>query len=335
MVKAEPAIRTISEAVRDTGVLIGITGMIYTVATGARALSDLPLLVGRFIFSIFSLGYLRRRKAKSWGTVYDNVTKRPLDPVIVQLHNEQGNEVQMATTDLDGRFGFLAQPGTYSLTVAKSNYSFPAPRQVFPDPVYTHPYFGELITVTEASPAILYDVPMIPLAFDWNEYQKYERGFYRFFTGYDRSLAYLTAVSVPLGALFSLIIFIADPSWWNGAFIAGYGILFLAKALGYMPRPYGIVTDPAGVPLPFAYLKAFRPGTEFMVGNAITDHLGRYFMLTPPEHEVDIELSVRANNEYVVVARGRFSAKRGHVNVTIVSHGLRPPSMKAVFNPVA
>jgi hypothetical protein len=52
-----------------------------------------------------------KKKAPPWGVVYDSVTKRPLDPAYVVLKNLQGKQIASAITDLDGRYGFLVEPG--------------------------------------------------------------------------------------------------------------------------------------------------------------------------------------------------------------------------------
>jgi len=115
-----------------------------------------------------SLGVRRRRKP--WGTVYDSVTKQPLDPVYVVLQDLEGNEIQTCITDLDGRYGFLVGPGKYKIVAHKTNYKFPSEklRGKTSDEVYSDLYFGEEIEIKEYGEVLIKNIPMDPINFDWN-----------------------------------------------------------------------------------------------------------------------------------------------------------------------
>jgi hypothetical protein len=115
-----------------------------------------------------------RRKRRYWGTVFDSVTKQPLDPVVVELLDVQtGERVEQSITDLMGRFGFLGHQGTFRLTAKKTHYRFPAKPIVgsIADEVFEHPYYGEPITLT-GSEIVAPNIPMDPLQFDWNQADK-------------------------------------------------------------------------------------------------------------------------------------------------------------------
>jgi hypothetical protein len=113
------------------------------------ALADLWLIPVR-IFGLFVGAISGKRKVKKWGTVYDSITKRPLDPVYVSLIDIESNkEVEGVITDIDGRYGFLVLPGRYRIEVKKTNYSFPSnimKGKEF-DEVYKDLYFGEIIEI--------------------------------------------------------------------------------------------------------------------------------------------------------------------------------------------
>lgn len=67
------------------------------------------------------------RKNKSWGVVYDSATKRPLEMAAIRLFSSENKKLLSThVTDKNGRFNFLAQPGTYYLEVSRSDYHFPS-----------------------------------------------------------------------------------------------------------------------------------------------------------------------------------------------------------------
>jgi hypothetical protein len=159
--------------------------IIATIAVAAT----LPTLLPR-LWNLL-LGFLGfRRKQRPWGTVYNAQTKQPLDPAYVTLMNESGEEVASAITDPDGRYGFVVDPGTYTLKAAKTHFTFPSTTMQgkTKDELYTDLYFGEPITITERGEVITKNIPMDPMGDDWNEAAKASMGqsVFNFFNKHDR-----------------------------------------------------------------------------------------------------------------------------------------------------
>ena len=98
-------------------------------------------------FQIWSLFFGRKKTKHPWGTVYDSVTKRPLDPAYVVISKyippvvgagltdtavavsplaTAEEKVGESITDIDGRYGFLVPGGSYVLTAGKTHYVFPS-----------------------------------------------------------------------------------------------------------------------------------------------------------------------------------------------------------------
>lgn len=110
-----------------------------------------------------------------WGIVYDSVNKQPLDPAIVKLLYVDGREVETCVTDMAGRYGFLARPGKFKIFAKKSNYLFPS--QFAPndsDGIYDNLYHGEFFELRDGAEVIAPNIPMDPLARDWNQQAKQE-----------------------------------------------------------------------------------------------------------------------------------------------------------------
>ena len=68
---------------------------------------------------------LFRRKKNPWGIVYDSQTKQPLDPVILTLTDPSG-KIYQTISDIYGRYEFIVDPGEYTLSAIKTNYTFPS-----------------------------------------------------------------------------------------------------------------------------------------------------------------------------------------------------------------
>lgn len=298
------------------GVTAGTMIALWHFATGAKRVADIPTLAYRGITAFFTFGYLRRKK-RAWGTVYDSKTRRPLDPAVVTLYDESGKVVKTAITDLDGRFAFLANPGTYSITAEKGHHSFPAKQVAEVDPLYPNPYLGGSFMVGNEG-VIIKDIPLDPVDFDWNEEEKHRRGLYQFFSRFDRPLAYAALIITPIGALLSLYEVATAPSALNIAFLALYVLIGVLYLSGLGPRLYGALRDTAGLPLAYATVKAFPPGATSSGIHTVSDNLGRYYLLLPKGDSFDIQVEERTGDAaYTPVLRKRFSGLNGHFNKSL------------------
>ncbi len=130
------------------------------------------LKVTNDILLFFSL----RRRKKFWGIVYDSVTKQPLDPAIVKIAYLGENYVDTCVTDLNGNYGFLAHPGKFKLLARKTNYIFPSKRvKGEHDGIYNNIYHGEFFELNDDYDVIAPNIPMDPVAYDWNQQAKLGR----------------------------------------------------------------------------------------------------------------------------------------------------------------
>lgn len=304
------------EPIRAVGVTVGIVGIVWTLLSTLRRIGDLPLLVYRGLTTLFAFGYLRRRD-RAWGTAYDSQTRRPLDPVVVTLYDAAGKQLKTVITDLDGRYAFLVPEGTYSIDAQKGHHTFPARNIPLLDPVYPAPYTGGSFPVGQEG-VIMKDIPLDPTEFDWNEQEKYRQGLYRFFSRFDRPLAYLALVLTPLGAAVSVVAAIISPTVFNIVFVVLYIVIGILYLSGLGPRIYGMVRDSLGAPLAYAVLRAFRPGEETSHAHAVADQFGRYYLLLPPGETFEIQVEERTGAEtYTSVYRSRYEGLHGYFNKTI------------------
>lgn len=98
---------------------------------------------------------LINKHALPWGTVFDSLTKKPIDLVLVRLMNGTDKRViETKVTDREGRFGFIVPAGKYYIFVSKEGFEFPSRKS-------KQGYRGEQITINSDSEGIIkIDVPL-------------------------------------------------------------------------------------------------------------------------------------------------------------------------------
>lgn len=102
-------------------------------------------------------GYIMliNKHALPWGTVFDSVTKNPIDLVLVRLINGENKRViETKVTDREGRFGFIVPAGKYYIFVSKEGFKFPSDKT-------KQGYRGEQIEIkTDSEGVIKINIPI-------------------------------------------------------------------------------------------------------------------------------------------------------------------------------
>lgn len=305
-----------TKTVTATGVVGGGAVAVATVAGDAVTFSDFALTIFR-IWNVILVALGLRKKRVPWGTVYDSVTKQPLDPAYVVLEDQTGKEAGTAITDLDGRFGFLVPPGTYRLVANKSNYSFPSKKLVGKDhdDVYDNLYFSGDVALA-ANEIMIKNIPMDPEAFDWNEFAKRDKKLMMF---YSRNANILTRISTVLfyaGLCTAAALYLARPDTLNLTIIIVYGVLLVLRLFGLKPKSFGLITDAATrEPLSFAIVRVFQKGVTRELFHRVTDQYGRYYaLLAKGEYYVTIERKNPDESYTLVHTSPTIDAKKGIIN---------------------
>ena len=271
-----------SKTVTTVGVVTGGTtsflSILFTQALSFRDFIFLPTQLWGIILSALGL----RRRNRPWGVVYDSVTRQPLDPAYVELQTLDGKEVATAFTDLDGRYGFFAPPGTYRIVANKTNYKFPSARLAgkTKDEFYGNLYFGDKITFNAGDTLLARDIPMDPEGFDWNEYAKRAQHLMGF---YSRNTIFIERLSRALfigGFLITLFLIFIDPQPYSVGVCFVYVLIWILQKVGPGTRPHGVVIDAeTGLPLAFGVVKVLSLDNKVEVRKSVTDALGRYYCL--------------------------------------------------------
>lgn len=271
-------------------IIKGASAVAVSVATAGLAFSLYAYLYDLLIklIRIFAYYLGRRRKGEPWGTVYDSVTKQPLDPVYIvaeKLLPDGGyKEVSSAISDIDGRFGFFLPAGTYYLKANKTHYIFPSKKLAGQktDEIYSDLYFGGPIEST-GQEIINLNIPMDPAGFDWNEFAKSKSDFFRFYTKRQIWFNRIKNIIFVSGFAFSIFALVISPSWWNILMFSLYLGLYIFNYFWAKNRkPITLRSGVTGEPLPFAIVKLFLPDIDQQIKNVVADKFGKIFVLVRP-----------------------------------------------------
>ncbi len=277
----------------------------------------IPLRLWALLLTAFGL----KKRHRPWGTVYDSVTKQPLDPAYVVLQDMQGNEVNTAITDLDGRYGFLLFPGKYTITANKTNYTFPSKRLAgkTQDELYQDLYFGEDLSVSDQGAIITKNIPLDPENFDWNEFSKGNQKLMVFYSRRDRIMKKVSRISFSVGLVVSLIALFVAPQPYNIMIFGLYCLLLLVRIFGTGQRVYGSVIEKrTGLPLSFAIIRVFSIDLNRELFSRVTDKFGRYYCLVPKgKYTVSIERKNPDESYTPVYTSSTIDASKGVINETI------------------
>jgi hypothetical protein len=259
-----------------------VTVITATAFASPFTIPELFMIPARLL-GILLVAFGWKKRNPPWGVVYDSVTKQPLDPAYVILKDPKGKDISSAITDLDGRYGFLADPGFYFMTSNKTNYLFPSQKLAGKrkDELYDNLYFGEQFEIKKDE-IVTRNIPLDPIKFDWNEYAKQNKSLTKFYSRWDSLLRKISDVLYYIGFFIAIIAFFAAPYPYNSIILGLYIFLLILKIFGVKAKPYGSVFDiNDNSPLAFAILRIFDPTSDREISHKITDKFGRYFCLVP------------------------------------------------------
>lgn len=273
------AVKDAPAATRSATAIGAAAGAVAAIASAAAPLFvGLPGMLSGNIFArlVELFGIFGRRKPEyNWGTVFDTTTHLPVPAAKVVLADAQGNELVTMYSDRHGRFGFLVEPGTYYLQASRKDF-----RPVYDmerDELYGNVYHGVPIIVTKEKDAVVTtNIAMESLRPDWAENARKRAARYNPVVALVKK--YFLIVVYYAGFLITAIVTYIDPSVFNGIMLGLYVALFVHYVF-FARRKYGMVRTVIGAPVPFAVVSLHRDATDEKEKFAVTDGLGRYYML--------------------------------------------------------
>ncbi|NDE68404.1 hypothetical protein EB052_02235, partial [bacterium] len=315
----DPVGSKVTQTVTTLGVVTsgaGVAGSIFLNPVAASEVVLLPIRIWGLLLSVLGL----RKRYKPWGVVYDSITKQPLDPAYVSLLDEQGNEISTVITDINGRYGFLVEkPGTYTIVANKTNYTFPSTRLggQTSDELYPNLYHSEPITITADNMVIDRNIPLDPVNFDWNEFQKAKQGkFMNFYSRYDRAIARFNTYFFGVGFFISLLALVYAPAPYNLLVFGFYIIVLLLRIFGLTPKTHGAIIEKAtGKSLSFALIHIFSTTFNNEISTKVADANGRYYCLLPKgSYIMRIDRKNEDGTYTQVYESGALDVKSGIIN---------------------
>ncbi len=272
---AAQILRDLSEtsAVQDaTKLIVAPTVAVASVAVTATAVSSFSALnYARFLFTQ-PLLLIRRRKRKKWGTIYNALSKQPIELAIARLvHAGSGVVVQTRITDAQGRFSFIAPPGQYRVQVLKPNYTYPSAylKAEKEDGDFLDLYHGEIITAKDGA-LLTPNIPIDPIVRELPPAKIIWQGRLR----RAQSLVGVVGTAVSVGAFA-----IAPSVVTGGLFGVQLVSYFLFRRLALPPKlkDWGIAYDMGSKqPLERAIIRVFDKKFNKLLETQITDQKGKY-----------------------------------------------------------
>ena len=291
-----------------TGAAVNVVPTLFASPVSFSEVALIPMRLWSLLMT--ALGLKKRRRP--WGTVYDAVTKQPLDPAYVVLKDAQGNEIQTSITDLDGRFGFLVDQGTYTLEANKTDYKFLVENKNT-DELYQDLYHGEAIAINSLDEVITKNIPMQPLKFNWNEFAKKEGKYMKFYSKRDFVFNRISSVFFVLGGIVSVFALFLAPKPYNIVTFILYVILLFLRQFGIKPKNKGSISDKeTGAPLSFSILRVFSKSTNTEILHKVADKYGKFYCLIPNgEYVLKIEKKLADGSYQTIDQHGVFEVKSG------------------------
>lgn len=290
-----PAMATVTATSAASVATVGVTG-----STGANAVTYL-----QFVLSQGLMLFVRKRKEK-WGTVFNSITKQPIDLAVVRIYNAVTNKlVGTKVTDKQGRYNFILKPGKYYLQVEKKDFRFPSKllNEVKNDGKFENVYYGNEFEINEE------DAVVRSIALDPHKKVVAEKSLVRLYLVRKGQL-----VLTFIGPVVAVTSFVINPQWWvGGTVVAQLGLYIIFKKLGIgdKPKSWGAVKEiETRSNVARAIVRVFDTKFNKLLETQVTDGKGRYAFLV-------------GNQEYYMTAEkaGYFQRRTNPYNLAGESSG--------------
>jgi hypothetical protein len=261
---------------------VGISTVVIAPSLGSIAF---PLL--RFLFLQPVLVFARKRREK-FGIVYNSITKKPIDLVVVRLIDVDTDRiVQSRVTNKKGQFVFVPEIGTYRIEITKKGHTFPSTllSGVKADGSMVDIYHGGHIIVSEDGAMV---APNIPIDAEVSEVTSRLKLYIR---KYLPLFQHAVALS---GVVITGLTTVVSPTWYMFVLLSVHVVMYVVFLNYIKPKKldgWGMVYHASTrKPIGRVVARLFSKQYNKLVATELTDASGRYaFLAGPNEYYVLFE----------------------------------------------
>lgn len=248
----------------------------------AGSFTEIWLRLLQWLYALMAATGLRKKR-RYWGTVYDSENKQPLDPALVDLIDPlTGKVLEQNITDMYGRFGFLDRPGKFFIRAAKTNYRFPS--EIVSgktDLMFENLYHGELLEISSDKGIITPNIPMDPMAFDWNQMDK--QRVVKINPRLEYALHIILQTLFWSGAMFVLLNFLLLPNLFNSISVLVYLVMIVMRRIIPHAHLWGRIVFNSGLRANHLLLELHPIKIPSVVtGRAVSAESGKFFLKAMP-----------------------------------------------------
>lgn len=264
-----------------TLIFSGVYNFAYLIFSNTAGLTSLIIRV----WYLFLYGFGVRKRHKPWGVVFDNFTKEPLVGVKLTLRDIDQNIVGVSYTDLDGRYGFLVEPGHYHINAEKKDFFFPSAKMTISnnDEVYNDLYYGNFIEVRHAGEVITKNIPMdrkVAVPYDFLEKNSKK---YHFFRRSDKAIGQIIDIAFYVGFLSAIVTLIShNRDAYSVIIFLIYLVMFFVNRMHFGSYKKGnVFFGGMNLHLSYGIIHLYARDTGAEVALKVIDGMGQYFCLIP------------------------------------------------------
>lgn len=242
---------------------LGAVGAVSLTITAVSASASLAFNIAEFL-RYLAFGFLRFKKRKPWGAVYNQIVNVPVAGALVKIFDASSQKLKESQiTDAEGRFGFLVQPGDYYVK---------AERRGFADNQ------SDTLKVQESEMMTNINLPLVPTTAGVKVH-------FRILSAVRGFIEVLNPYILALGTILSLAIAIIIPTKLNMIVLTIYVLVDALKIIlaWQTIKPFGVVKDKANdKTLDLAVVRIFDAQKNWLLNTKVTDLGGRFsFLVTP------------------------------------------------------
>jgi len=317
----ETSSKAIPVAGAAAGLMATLTSLLFTQAVSFSEIIFLPLRLWSSFLLLFGI------TRKPWGTVYDSLTKQPIDPAYVSLIDvATGEEVVSSLTDINGRYGFdNIKAGKYKIVASKTHYKFPTVYLANQpsDEIYEDVYHGEEFEIFTDGALITKNIPIDAESVDWNEVAKREQNLMTFNPIHENRWQKIAHFIFIAGFLSAMLFILTNPNLINKISLGYYvlsGIIMyvmrIPKIRAMFSKSHGLVVESKNeAPVPFAMIEVKNPETGVVVTKRVTNQDGLFYaLLEKGTYKVDISKQEKVGAYTKVFESNPIEVNKGFIS---------------------